>query len=312
MKRLCLMAFAIFLSIGAYAQTADIGMETRMSLHTTTGFQADRLSLFAKGDINSKWSYSFFHNLHQTIEPTDILKATDKLFVGYTPSARWSFQLGKVPLAVGSWEFDASPIDVYYYSRLIDSYNAFQLGASCQYNFKNGKDAIMLQFARSALAAVGQYNRFSYNLMWLGNHGPAHFIYSFNAEQYDTGFRYLACLGTRVTFDRFSAYVDFMGAHWSDYDSKLFQTLMACLRADWRIIPKLSLFAKFTADKDRNLYRGVRYGGGVEFFPLTGNDDLRIHIQVNRENSNEKKNTLASVGVKWRIHFYRKYAEKQR
>ncbi len=310
MKRLGLILSAFFLNTGIYAQIADIGLETRMSLHTT-GFEADRLSLYAKGSINEKWSYSFFHNLNKTINSKDVLSATDKLFIGYAPSARWNFQLGKVPLAIGSWEFDAPPIDVYYYSWLVNSYNAFQLGVSGQYNFKNGKDALQFQFARSPLADLGRYNRFSYNLMWIGNHGPLHFIYSLNAEQYDAGFRYLLCLGTRVAIDRFSAYVDLMGVHYSDFGSNLIHTAMACTRMDWRVLPRLSVFAKFTADKDRDLYKGVRFGGGAEFFPLKGSEDMRIHVQVNREISDGNKGTLASLGVKWRIHLYRKYAEKQ-
>lgn len=310
MRRLCLIVFAFFLSVRVYAQVADIGLETRMSLHTT-GFNADRLSLFAKGGINSKWSYSFLQHMNKTIDPKDILNATDKLFIGYAPSARWNFQLGKMPLAIGSWEFDAAPIDVYYYSRLINNYDAFQLAASGQYNFRNGKDALQFQVARSPLSVLGQYNRFSYNLMWIGNHGPVHFLYSANAEQFDTGFRYLLCLGTSLTLGRFSAFVDLLGAHWSDYGGKLINTATFCTKLDWRILSNLSVFAKFTADRDRDLYNGVRFGGGAEFFPLNGSDDLRLHIQVNRENSNVNKGTVASIGIKWKIHFYRKYAEKQ-
>ncbi len=310
MKRLCLIVLALFLSMRSYAQMTDIGLETRMSLHTT-GFKADRLSLFAKGNINSKWSYSFFQNLNRTIDPADVLKATDKLFIGYAPNDRWHFQIGKSAVAIGSWEFDAAPIDVYHYSYLIDSFEPFQLNFSGQYNFKNGKDAIQFQLARSSLSTLGQYNRLAYNLMWMGNHGPLHFLCSANAEQYDGGFRYLLCLGTRLTLGRFSGYVDLAGGHWSDYGGKLLHTTMACTRLDWRILPKLSVFAKVTLDRDRDIYRGVRFGGGAEFFPLNGSEDLRIHMRLTREDSTVNKNTLASIGVKWKIHFYRKYAEKQ-
>lgn len=312
MKKLSVLLFAIFMYIGAHAQDVDVRMETRLSF-CNTGFKAERLSLAVSGSFNEKWSFNFFQNLNKPIEPGDVLNATDKMFIRYAPDPAWTFQFGKMPLAIGSWEYDAFPIDVYYYTYYIDNYmSPFQIAISGQYNFRNGKDTVQFQFARSPLAEVGDYRMFSYNLMWNGIHGPLHFLYSANVEQFNGGYRCLACLGTKLTLDRFSAYVDLSGARFSNFGSGMIHSATACTRLDWQIIPKLSVFAKFTADRDRDIYEGVKFGGGFEFFPVKGSRDVRIHIQIHRENSNAAHATLASAGAKWNFHIYRKNAEEKK
>lgn len=299
------LVFVCLVSFAAAAGNVDVRLESRMSL-LNTGFKVERLSFAVDGSFNDKFSVSFFHHLNKTIEKDDVLSATDWVYIKFTPNESWAFKFGKIPLAVGSWEFDKAPINIYFYSDYIDVYKAFQPGFSAQFNFPNGKDALEFQATRSPLAEQSHFDRFGFHLMWKGNHGPFNFIWSANMEKYDAANRFSVCLGNKITLSRFSAYLDLIGGHYPVFDGGKMNVLSVCTRADFLLFDWMSVGAKFSYEDQMGLYRNYRYGGGLEFFPIKKDRDFRLHLQAYNFRADNEDKFIGSVGVKWNFHIYRK------
>jgi hypothetical protein len=217
--------------------------------------------------------------------------------------------LGKEALYVGGFEYDAPPIDVYYYTHYWGEFACFHIGASAAYTDQSGKNKIVFQFANSPYVKFGnntwKSGLFSYNLYWAGNFGPFSTLYSVNLMEYQRGkfINYIA-LGNKLSFPKWSIYVDYINraAGFQDF----FQDFSLVSRLDWHASPSVNLFAKGGYEQNFTDYyytpnSGVQpaygnaaepvdmmmpanrnywfYGLGVEFRPRVY-PDLRVHAYV--------------------------------
>ena len=310
------------------------------------GFHGDYFNFLLGGDIGDHFSYF----LRQRIVPvkgyTEFFDNTDFLYLEYKFNKQWSLRMGKQAIFVGGFEYDAPPIDVYYYTHYWGHFPCFLLGMSAAYTDKSGKNKIGVNIANSPYVKY-QDNRWnsgllSYNLYWSGKFGPFHALYSVNFMEYQRGkFINFIVLGNKLSFDKWSVYLDYINraAGFRDF----FQDFSMVSRLDWHVSPSVNLFAKGGYEQNFANYQYVSdfedpmvdvdmwlpsnhnywfYGLGMEYHPRVY-PDLRVHAYVANavmhrpvnasENINvdlENMTLTANVGVTWRLDFMKFLPEK--
>ena len=211
------------------------------------GFRGDYFNFLLGGDIGDHISYF----LRQRIIPvkgfTEFFDNTDFLYIQYKFNDQWSLRMGKEAIFVGGFEYDAPPIDVYYYTHYWGSFPCFLIGMSAAYTDKSGKNKIVLNVANSPYVHYmdNRWNSglLSYNLYWNGNFGPFHTLYSVNFLEYQRGkFLNLIALGNQLKFDKWSIYFDWINR--AAGFKNFFKDFSLVSRLDWHVSPSVNLFAK--------------------------------------------------------------------
>ena len=130
----------------------------------------------------------------------------------------------------------------------------------------------------------------AYHLHWAGNYGWLNTLYSANMIEYMPGkfISYIA-LGNKFNAGNASLELDFMNRA-ASHQTYFFKDCSVMARLDYRLIPHLGLYGKFTYDVNRTdtnadlcVLPGTEmtaYGGGVEFFPTKGKPDVRVSLGV--------------------------------
>ena len=276
----------------------------------TYGFRGDYFNFLLGGDIGDHFSYF----LRQRIVPvkgyTELFDNTDFLYLEYKFNKQWSIRMGKQAIFVGGFEYDAPPIDVYYYTHYWGHFPCFLLGASAFYTDKSGKNKIGFNIANSPyvkyLDNTWDSGLLSYNLYWSGKFGPFHALYSVNFMEYQRGkFINFIVLGNKISFDKWSIYVDWINR--AAGFKNFFKDFSVVSRLDWHVSPSVNLFAKGGYEQNYagyyynpytdvnpdgnysegfdvdmlmpNNYNNWFYGLGVEYRPCIY-PDLRIHAYV--------------------------------
>lgn len=335
-RRLAAMALALFI-LPAPARSQDpvvnVSLEARAdwqhdridgeNINDNSGFKGRYLNLKVSGQINDQWSYNFRQRLNKTISEGTFFDATDWVYLTYSPTSRISFSAGKQVVAIGGYEYDRAPIDLYSCSEYWNNIACYQFGVSGAFRI-SGNDVITAQVVASPFrkAEGNNNNMYAYNLMWNGSHGFYQSIWSANLIECMPGkyINYLA-LGNKFTFGITSLELDFMnraggGQRFSIKDWSLMT------EASVRPSSRLRLFAKFTHDYNNS---GSNYdlcvldgtdlcmiGGGAEFFPLTGRHEVRVHAAAFRSwgrNGNpsgtmQNHQTFIDLGITWRMGIF--------
>jgi len=309
------------------------------------GFRGDYFNFLLGGDFGDHISYFFRQRIVPVKGYTELFDNTDFLYIQYNFNKQWSLRMGKEAIAVGGFEYDAPPIDVYYYTHYWGHFPCFLLGVSASYKDKSGKNKIVFNVANSPYVKYmdNSWNSglFSYNLYWSGKFGPFHALYSVNFMEYQRGkFINFIVLGNKLSFDKWSIYLDYINR--TAGFQNLFQDFSLVSRLDWHASPSVNLFAKGGYEQNFANYYYISggntsvdvdmwmpshrnywfYGLGMEFRPRVY-PDLRVHAFVANavmhrpinaaENINvETKNmTLtANVGVSWWLNFMKFLPEK--
>ena len=307
------------------------------------GFRGDYFNFLLGGDIGDHFSYF----LRQRIVPvkgyTELFDNTDFLYLEYKINKQWSLRMGKQAIFVGGFEYDAPPIDVYYYTHYWGHFPCFLLGMSAAYTDKSGKNKIGFNIANSPYVKY-QDNSWksgllSYNLYWSGKFGPFHALYSVNFLEYQRGkFINFIVLGNKLSFDKWSIYVDYINR--AAGFKNFFRDFSLVSRLDWHVSPSVNLFAKggfeqnsagyyYTIGNDPyvnvdmlmpNDRAHCFYGLGMEFRPRVY-PDLRVHAYVANsvmthplgymsDSSWKNRILTANVGVTWRLDFMKFLPEK--
>ncbi len=303
------------------------------------GFRGDYFNFLLGGEIGDHVSYFIRQRIIPKKGETTFFDNTDFLYLQYKFNDQWSIRVGKEALFVGGFEYDAPPIDVYYYTHYWGQFPCFHIGVSGAYTDKSGKNKIVLQIANSPYAKyqdnTWKSGLLSYHLYWNGNYGPFSTLYSINMMEYQRGkfINYIA-LGNKLSFDRWSVYVDYVNraAGFRDF----FRDFSLVSRLDWHATPSVNIFAKGGYEQNfaNYYYRDAAdnlittdmmmpagrdywfYGLGLEFRPQTY-PDLRVHAYVADAvmhapktlaeiypNFDVKHHTLtANLGVSWRLDF---------
>lgn len=303
------------------------------------GFHGDYFNFLLGGEVGDHISYFIRQRIIPIKGYTEFFDNTDFLYIQYRFNDNWALRLGKEALYVGGYEYDAPPIDVYYYTHYWGAFPCFHLGASAIYTDKSGKNKVVLQVANSPYVKYGgntwKSGLLSYNLYWAGNFGPFHTLYSVNMMEYQRGkfINYIA-LGNQLRFPKWSIYLD-----WTNRAAgfeNFFEDFSLVSRVDWHVTPSVNLFAKGGYEQNTAGYyyddhvdvdmlmpndlAHCFYGLGVEYRPRVY-PDLRVHAFVANSvrtlptgivgDYGFRDMTLtANVGVSWRLDFMKFLPEK--
>ena len=303
----------------------EVSIDTRATFHQETRegvygthFQGDYLNIHFLGHLSDRISFRIRQRLNKQIDSQNLFSATDFLWIKWDATPKWSFTFGKQAILVGGYEFDAAPIDVYYYSAFCSNlHQYYAFGASAHYTPAEGQ-TFTLQFIPSPISPPVQ-NAYSYNLHWSGHILPKwQTLWSVNlvVDEFDRPMNYIA-FGNRFPLGALVLDLDLMNRA-SFKQPRFFSDWTAIVKAIWTV-GKWNICTKFgyeqnAADNvDENglsydlvLPAGNNYlygGAGVEYFPL-GNDNLRIHVAYFRDNHDTVNNF--DIGVTWRFKIYKR------
>lgn len=324
MKRLILTLFFLGLMLPLCAQGGVDRMfiDTRGAWHQywqdgvhNSKFEADHLNLNIFGHINDKVDYRLRQRLNKKVfDENNIFNATDFLYINWQATEKWSFLFGKSCVLIGGYEYDAVPIDVYFYSKFCNNlYQGFTLGASASYRFAPSQ-SLVFQICDSPLS-LGFENVYAYNLAWMGRFNDVwNTIWSFNmVEDREKKMINYISLGNHFQWDDLLFDLDLMNRgsfRQKDFFATDFTIISKIIWSvgAWNICAKGGYECNSVKNVDENgrpfdevIAPGTKYiyaGAGLEYFPL-GRDDVRLHAVYYRDNSLHRDNF--DLGVTWKI-----------
>lgn len=267
------------------------------------------------GHITPTIDYRIRQRLNKKVfDERNMFNATDFMYVNWQATQKFSLMAGKQAVLIGGYEYDATPIDVYYYSQFCNNlYQGFTFGVSAAVKLAENQ-RLEFQFCNSPLS-LGFQNVYAYNMAWRGRITPWwNTLWSVNfVEDMDKKMVNYIALGNHFQFGGLLFDIDVMNR--SGFGQRRF------FMSDFSVISKIiwsvgkwNLCAKAgyekndadNLDPDGRAYDlvvapGTEYlyaGCGVEWFPL-GSDNFRIHAVYYWDNAEKHNNFL--VGITWRI-----------
>ncbi len=296
------LLFAL-LPVAVFAQDGELltlRVETRLDymqeyvddlkIDGNSGFKGKYLNIRMDGNLTDALSYSYRQRLNKPLVNASFFDATDWLTLTYKYS-NWSFSAGKQVVAIGGYEYDRAPIDLYFCSEYWNNIACYQMGVSGTYTSSAGTDQILVQFCESPFRnnATNILNKemFAYNLMWYGHHGFFGTMYSVNFMEYLPG-KYInyIVLGNRFTFGNFVLELDIMNRAMSGSEF-LLNDYSVMGELSWKPVDRLNVFVRATYDRNKTVSGDlcvapgtdlVRAGAGVEFYPMKNYKNLRLHL----------------------------------
>ncbi len=113
-----------------------LGSKDYTGLHidnAQSGFRGKYLVIRADGEIVKGLTYSWRQRLNTLHEDANFFNATDWVYLNYNIRG-WNFQVGKEVVAIGGYEYDRAPIDLYACSVFWNNIPCYALGASVGYD----------------------------------------------------------------------------------------------------------------------------------------------------------------------------------
>ncbi|MDD4141538.1 MAG: porin [Bacteroidales bacterium] len=338
MKRLYIISLLLFSSIFICNSQESkpvidvLQLGTRFSYQyninsdTTTnngGFNGEYLTLQLSGNISDKFSFHFFQNLNEFSGTfNSLFDATDYLYLKYDINDNFSLVAGKQFVGIGGWEFDAAPIDIYYYSGFLSNMQSSEFGLAATYTSNDQNHSLTAQVTNSIFITEPFENLYAYSLMWRGTMDWFQSIYSLNFIEYSKGnFINYIILGNRFNFGNNFFYCDITNRaakpeEFFFQDISLLGHLNICICDKWSVFVKGGYDVNNTQEgitdvelfHDRLVTPGMKYyyvGGGFEFFPLGENKTVRLHAYGAAAHESTTQVEI-NVGVSWRPNLLKK------
>ena len=284
-KSLLLCLFAL-LATSLSAQISRLDVEVRgdwqydsmsgePSRMNHSGFEGKFANFRMDGSLIENLTYSFRYRINKVqLSP---FAATDWATLNYKVN-KWEFSAGKQVVAIGGYEYDRAPIDIYFASEYWHQIACYQFGVSAAYKFGGKRDSRLLaQICQSPYDFEAQ-GLYAYNLMYMSNTS----LSSVNLLEYAPN-KYLGyiALGEKESFGAVTIEWDVMTRF--DFENKGC-SFSSMLDVNWAMNEKLNLFTHASYDIndsviDPTVLLGTeiwRLGGGVEYFPF-GKRNVRIH-----------------------------------
>ena len=350
-KYLLLTLFALF-ATASFAQELNLKdfkinklrLEVRTDFDYLTendssfsGFSGRYLNFVISGDITKDFFYAYRQRLNKVQSDNNFFDATDYLYIGWRINKNFSLTVGKEVIAMGGIEYDLAPIDVYFHSLFWSNFNCYRFGTNFIYTSNDEKNIITFQLTNSPFISKLYDKLYNYSLHWRGNFKHFGPVCSVNMYEYKEGtFLNVIALGTTYQFGPIVGYLDFTNRANGDQKEFFFKDMTYIARLGCNFFgEKLHVFVKAGRDvneaKEFNITENQLfdlcvlpgsdvqfYGGGFEFFPLKGRDDIRIHafFAVNDTSKcTELNNGLltlttkngtsyqANFGITWKLNF---------
>ena len=292
------------------------------SLSTVSSFDGKYLNIILEGEINDKFSYNYRQRMILDSKPNyqSFFNATDWLYLTYKINKNFTIVGGKQVVAIGGFEYDAAPIDLYFWSAFWNNVTCYQIGGTLNYKTSNDKHTIGLQITNSPFTTETLQGIYAYNLIWHGSFNGANAIYSLNRIEVEKGqyINYLT-LGNKISINKLSVEMDLMN-RFSDNQTNLLSDYSIIGNIKYTVNGKITLLAKTGYDKnkaqaptdpfiyDRYVEPGTEhffYGAGIEYYPISNSKDLRIHA-VWASNNNELQYQTLNIGVRWQMNVLKK------
>lgn len=332
MKKLLLLTLSLALSIVVFAQDqlvtvntlrldtrADFTYENYLGQDSVAhGFAGKYLRFRIDGDIGSKFSY----HLRQRINSPNIgfantfFQGTDWAYLNWNITDQFFISAGKQVVAIGGWEYDADPIDIYYGTDFWNHVCCYEMGISLNYKDRSGKNLFLFQMANSPFISSAMQSIYSYNLMWYGDFNVFKTAYSVNMIEYKPGsFINYISLGNKVQYGILEMYIDFQNRASFEQDQFLGQDFTALIGAGFDIGKKWIVYGKAGYDFNKaqahttpdpfDQYvtpgRKVDFESvGFEYYPM-GNRNLRVHFCGSHTNIDGSDNFQANLGLTWKV-----------
>lgn len=281
-----------------------------------TGFAGKYLNLRLDGHITPNLSYSWRQRFNKPHKDASFFDATDWIYLSYDPG-NWSVSGGKQVVAIGGWEYDRAPIDLFGCSVFWNNIPCYEIGASAGLKVTSS-DKLSFQFCQSPFFRSDNRNMYAYNLMWNGSHGCFTAIYSANLIEYAPG-RYLnyLALGNKFSFGKVALELDLMNRA-ASHQPFFFKDMSVMAELQYKPAGNWNIFGKMTydvnksgTDADVTVMNGTdlkMVGAGVEYMPfVNARHVLRLHAtgfyswgnNANSANLMQDKTFAAAVGVTW-------------
>ena len=320
----CLAALVAAALPGTAQEKVDkLFFDMRTSFHqelTEGGYSSqlvgEYLNFHILGHLSPTVDYRVRQRLNKKVfDERNMFNATDMLYINWQATPRWSFLFGKHAVLIGGYEYDAAPIDVYFYSKFCNNiYQAFTFGASATYTCAPGQ-SVVAQVCNSPLS-LGFQNIYAYNLAWCGQFAPwwkTIWSVNFVEDSRKQMVNYIA-LGNHIQSGDILFDLDLMNRAGLKQQRFLFSDISVISKFIWSV-GAWNLCAK--AGYERNdaqnvdasghaydlvIEPGTRYlygGCGLEWFPL-GREKLRLHAVYYRDSEMHRNN--CELGVTWRVN----------
>lgn len=290
-----------------------------------SGFAGKFLNFILDGNISDKFSYHFRYRFNKLNSAQDFFEATDWAYLDYDINKNWRVSAGKQVVAIGGYEYDRAPIDVYFYSGFCNGLPAcYEFGISGQYTTNDGRNTILLQISNSPFTSksIRFEGLYAYNLMWYGRYGVFNSMYSVNLIEYSPGhyINYIA-LGNQFNAGPVCIELDYMNRYGGG--KHFFNDFTIVGKVTYNIAGRVNIFAKGGYDYNdaqtpgiypTNDYRiydlavlpGTRYGfygAGVEFFPMKNSQNVRLHAYWCSSTADTKAHNVG-IGFRWRLNAF--------
>lgn len=322
--------FLCFLAIASlsFAQNNDFSLKfnTRAdfdyqyidneNINDSYGFAGKFLNIMLDGKINDKFEYHWRQRLNRTNFTSNFFEATDWAYLSYHINDNLTLSAGKQVVAIGGFEYDYAPIDVYFYSDFCNIMpSCYEFGTSLTWGFSQGQ-ALTFQISNSIFKQQPFDGLLAYNLLWNGNITDSwKTLYSVNLIEFRKNqyVNYIA-LGNQFYAGDFVIDLDYTNRY---LNGMFFDDFTIVLQVKYQM-PKLNVFAKFSYDRNNTdltpdypygdywtmtVAPGtdyMLYGAGVEYFPITNSKDVRLHAIIS-SNNREPANLFLNAGVTWNM-----------
>ena len=110
------------------------------------GFAGKYLVVALDGTIGSKFSY----HLRQRLNTPNInfantfFQGTDWAYLNWNFTDNFFLSAGKQVVAIGGWEYDTNPVDIYYGTEFWNTVCCYAVGASMNFKDKSGKQTAVI------------------------------------------------------------------------------------------------------------------------------------------------------------------------
>lgn len=285
-----------------------------------SAFRMDYLRLQVTGNITERIYYKWMQHLNKSNAPNNLdnmPSSIDCLDVGFRITPALSAFAGKQYADFGGFEYDADPAEVYSYSDIGDQINCFLVGISLSWHLlptqeirfqitdarpdkTEESEKIQPQGYKTAQTPLG------YTLNWNGNFlnerlsTRCSFSLFHESRKQNVYFLVLAAAWKQKNFniyidglysaeeiDRLGILSELSAGDGQPYRATKSGYFSLISRLDYRILPKLNIFAKGSYETvsarsgtnlpEQGLYRtSSGYQGGIEYFPMKEN--LRFYL----------------------------------
>ncbi|MBR5466344.1 MAG: hypothetical protein IKU79_02925 [Bacteroidaceae bacterium] len=237
-----------------------------------TGFRGEFINLSLNARLYKGLSFAWRQRLNITSE-RNFWNSTDWMELHYSVNNHWHISAGKQVVAIGGYEYDRAPIDLYITnSEFWHHIACYQFGVSVAYRF-NPNHRLLFQFCNSPFRTdIGNNNTYGFSLMWNGKHGIWETIWSVNAFQ-STGNRWMSyiALGNKFTFTKnLWLELDYTNRA-SSGQTFFFKDFTIASEFSAKPHSTIRMFAKYTFDlNDTNSDADVYVAPGTEMHTVSG------------------------------------------